>query len=171
MGPALQINHPAPDFLLTDHKGKVHRSSDYRGKNGILNLWSTQCPHAERSDREILTYLAEWGERVVLLSIASNANEPPALLTEVAGSGGMQTVLQDADHSVANLYSAVITPHVDVIDFKGNLRYQDAYDDTNFRKSVPTKQYLKSAVDVLLTSDQPEPSEVLSYGCSIVRYC
>jgi len=171
MGLALQINDPAPDFMLTDLKGKVHRSSDYRRKIVILNFWSTQCPHAERTDRETLTYLAEWGERVVLLSIASNANEPPALLTEVAGSRRMQTALQDADHSVADLYSAVTTPHVDVIDFEGNLLYQDAFEDTNFRKSVPTKQYLKSAVDVLLTSDQPEPSEVLSYGCSIVRYC
>lgn len=156
--------------MLTDLKGKQHRLSDDHGKIVILNFWSAQCPHTERTDRETLTYLAEWGDRVVVLLVASNANEPPALLTEVAGSRGMQTVLQDADHSVADLYSAVTTPHVDVIDFEGNLRYQDAYNDTNFRKSVPTKQYLKSAVDVLLASDQPEPSEVLSYGCSIVRY-
>lgn len=108
---------------------------------------------------------------MVLLSIASNANEPPALLTEVAGSRGMQTVLQDANPSVADLYSAVTTPHVYVIDFEGNLHYQGAFEDTNFRQRVPTKQCMKSAVDVMLASDQPNPSEVLSYGCSIVRYC
>ena len=170
MGPALQINHPAPDFMLTDLKGKVHRLSDYRGKIVILNFWSAECPHAERTDRETLTYLTEWGERVVLLLIASNANEPADLLTEVAHSRGIQTVLRDADHSVADLYSAVTTPHVYVIDFDGNLRYQGAFDDTTFHQRIPTKQYLKSAVDALLAGSQPEPSEVLSYGCSIVRY-
>jgi len=170
MGPALQINHPAPDFMFTDLKGKVHRLSDYRGKIVILNFWSAQCPHTERTDRETLTYLTEWGERVVVLMVASNANEPPALLTEVAGSRGIHTVLQDADHSVADLYSAVTTPHIYVIDTDGNLRYQGAFDDTTFRQRIPTKQYLKSAVDALLAGSQPEPSEVLSYGCSIVRY-
>lgn len=157
--------------MLTDLKGKVHRLSDYRGKIVILNFWSAQCPHAERTDRETFTYLTEWGEKVVLLLVASNANEPIDLLTEVAGSRGIQPVLQDADHAVADLYSTVTTPHIYVIDTDGDLRYQGAFDDTTFRQRIPTKQYLKSAVDALLAGSQPEPSEVLSYGCSIIRYC
>jgi cytochrome c-type biogenesis protein len=35
---------PAPDFILTDITGKVHKLSDYRGKDVLLIFWATWCP-------------------------------------------------------------------------------------------------------------------------------
>jgi len=34
----------APDFALKDLSGKVHRLSDYRGRNVMLIFWATWCP-------------------------------------------------------------------------------------------------------------------------------
>jgi peroxiredoxin len=34
----------APEFVLQDTEGNVHRLSDYRGKPVIINFWTTWCP-------------------------------------------------------------------------------------------------------------------------------
>jgi peroxiredoxin len=34
---------PAPDFTLTDIKGKEHKLSDYRGKDVLIVFWATWC--------------------------------------------------------------------------------------------------------------------------------
>ena len=44
----------------------------------IVNFWSAECPHAERFDTNITTWLAQWGDDVSLIAIASNANETDA---------------------------------------------------------------------------------------------
>ena len=44
-GPAYNFwaGQTAPDFTLTDIKGKTHKLSDYRGKNVMLTFWATWC--------------------------------------------------------------------------------------------------------------------------------
>ncbi len=34
----------APDFALSDLNGKLHKLSDYKGKNVLLVFWATWCP-------------------------------------------------------------------------------------------------------------------------------
>ena len=34
----------APEFVLQDTEGRIHRLSDYRGKPVIINFWTTWCP-------------------------------------------------------------------------------------------------------------------------------
>ena len=71
----MQLNQPAPDFELPDLQGKLHKLSDYRGQIVIVNFWSAECPHSERTDRSTMACLVKWGEEVVMLSIAANRNE------------------------------------------------------------------------------------------------
>ena len=75
-----ELNQPAPEFTLPDLDGRIHMLSDYRGRIVIVNFWSAECPHSERVDADITTCLAQWGDDVTLLSIASNANEPDGML-------------------------------------------------------------------------------------------
>ncbi|MBA4380221.1 MAG: hypothetical protein C0393_06035 [Anaerolinea sp.] len=89
----MELNQPAPDFSLPDLSGQTHRLSDHRGRIVILNFWSAECPFAERVDRELLTLLPVWGERVMLLIIAANVNEPPELLAQAARERGLPLVL------------------------------------------------------------------------------
>jgi hypothetical protein len=113
--------------------------------------------------------LVQWGGDVTLLSIASNRNESARELEVAATARRLPTVLLDAQHSVADLYEAVTTPHAFVIDREGILRYRGAVDDVTFRHRKATRFYLEEAVEAMLDGRLPEVPETTAYGCAIVR--
>jgi peroxiredoxin len=160
----------APDFELPDLEGTFYRLNDFRGRVVVVNFWSGECPHSARTDRELAALLAGWGKAVVLLTVASNANEPVDLLRKAAAERGLSPVLYDARQVVADLYHAATTPHLFVIDARGVLRYQGAFDDMTFRKRTPEQFYLRQAVEAVLEDRPPEPAETKPYGCTVVRY-
>lgn len=161
---------PAPDFTLPDVHGQPQSLGDLRGKVVIVNFWSAECPHSTRADHELKKWLAEWGEAVVMLAIASNANEKPAQIEQAARKRHVSNLLLDPDQRTADLYAAKTTPHLFVIDTIGILRYQGALDDVSFRKREPSQFYLRDAVKAVLDGRQPAPDRTPAYGCSIVRY-
>ncbi len=162
-------NQPAPDFTLMDMHGQPHTLSALAGKVVILNFWSAECPHSARVDHELTKCLGAWGDSVVMLAIASNANETPEQIEQAALERRLAPLL-DPDHRTADRYSAITTPHLFVIDPDGILRYQGALDDVTFRKREPSQHYLRDAVDAILAGRQPNPDQTPAYGCSIVRY-
>ena len=170
MDPLIPNNQPAPDFSLPDLKGNPHNLSETRGRVVVLNFWSAECPWAKRADEALAGYRKIWREEVGLLSVASNANEPPELLSRVATERGLPVVLHDADQRVADLFGAQTTPHLFVLDPAGILRYQGTLDDVSFRQREATQAYLKAAVEAVLADRTPDPGQTLPYGCSLVRY-
>ena len=165
----MEINQPVPDFELPDLNGTRHRLSNYRGRIVIVNFWSCECPHSERTDKAILSMFVQWQENVTMLTIASNRSETVEALKEAAESRRLPNVLHDADCSVANLFDAQTTPHVFVIDRDGILRYRGAVDDVTFRQRKPTRFFLDEAVEALLSGQSPTLTESPAYGCAIVR--
>jgi peroxiredoxin len=67
---------PAPDFILPDTAGKLHRLSDYRGRPVIINFWATWCPPCRE---EIPSMNRAWRrlreEGVVMLAINVGEDE------------------------------------------------------------------------------------------------
>jgi peroxiredoxin len=165
----VKISEPAPDFELPDLDGALHRLSDYRGKIVVVNFWSCDCPHSERTDHAIMAMIVQWGEEVVLLSIASNRIESDEAVAQAAQMRRLPLVLMDRDDAVADLYEAQTTPHVHVIDRDGILRYRGAVDDVAFRIRKPTRFFLDEAVEALLDGRLPALAETPAYGCTIVR--
>jgi peroxiredoxin len=165
----MQINRLAPDFRLPDLQGELHSLNDFRGRTVIVNFWSAECPHSERADHSIMDCLVQWDENVKLLSIASNRNESLQLLEDAARARHIPMVLIDAEHTVADLYEAITTPHIFVVDRDGILRYRGAIDDVTFRQLKAAHFYLEEAVESLLAGRVPELQETPAYGCTIVR--
>ena len=167
----MEINHPAPDFELPDLEGRLHRLSDYRGRIVIVNFWSCECPHSERTDKAIMAMLGQWRDasRVTMLSISSNRSENAEALKTAADARHLPTVLVDAQCFVADLFNAQTTPHVFVVDRAGVLRYRGAVDDVIFRQRTPTRFFLDEAVESLLEGNLPALTESPAYGCTIVR--
>ena len=165
----MEINQPAPDFELPDLQGRKHKLSDYRGRIVIVNFWSAECPHSERTDRSTMACLVQWDGEVELLSIAANRSESAQSLEEVSKRRGIPGVMVDAEHVVADLYEAVTTPHAFVIDRAGILRYRGAADNVAYRQRVATRFHLEEAVEALLDGHLPRLTETPAYGCAIVR--
>lgn len=159
------IGVSAPYFELNDLDGRRVALDQFLGRTVVLNFWSAECPWCERADRA----LAPWQDRIELVNIAVNANEPPDLLNEAAAERGLRLVLVDPDQRVADLYNVQVTPQLFLIDSGGILRYQGAFDDVTFRRRNPTRQYLIEALTALLEGAPIEVTETAPYGCTIVR--
>lgn len=169
MAALIETGKPAPDFALSDLAGNLHRLSESLGKVVLLNFWSAECPWAERTDQQLAAELQKWGPRVTLISIASNAHEPPEMLQQRAAERGLERVLVDEGGRVADLYQAQTTPHFYVLDAQGILRYHGAYNDVTFRQRTPTRCYVCEAVEALLAGRDPDLNQAPPYGCTIVR--
>ena len=166
---SVQLNASAPDFELPDLQGQLHKLSDYRGKIVIINFWSAECPHSERTDRSTMACLVQWGTDVEMLSIAANRNESAREVEEVAKTRRIPTVLIDTQNVVADRYEAQTTPHTFIVDREGILRYRGAVDDVTFRQRKATRFFLEETVEALLDGRLPEIQETPAYGCTIVR--
>lgn len=166
---SMQLNEPAPDFELPDLQGVPHKLSGFRGSVVIINFWSAECPHSERTDWSLLLLLEKWNGEVAMLPVASNRNESVAMVAEAAAARGVSRILIDSEQVVADLYGAITTPHVFVLDQKGILRYRGAVDDVSFRRREATQFFLRDAVEALLNGQPLLLSETPAYGCAIVR--
>lgn len=165
----MKLNELAVDFELPDVEGRCHRLSDYGGKIIIVNFWSAECPHSERTDQYLISLLERWNGEVVMLPVATNRNESVQRVEEAAKERGLSRVLLDLEHVVADLYEAVTTPHVFVVDREGILRYRGAVDNITFRHREATCFFLQEAVESLLAGGMPGLGETPAYGCTIVR--
>jgi peroxiredoxin len=165
----MDLNAPAADFELRDVEGRPHRLKDQRGRIVIVNFWSCECPHSERTDRALTELCSNLDGEVTLISVASNRMEPPERIAAVSRSRRLPVVLLDPEHAVADLYAAQTTPEVFVIDRAGVLRYRGAVDDVTFRQRNPSRSYVQEAIEAVLRDELPLMAETPAHGCAIVR--
>src|SRR5687767_3670370 len=165
----MQLNELVPDFELPDLQGTLHKLSDYRGKIVIINFWSAECPHSERTDHYLVDLIEAWNGDVVMLPIAANRSESIPMVEQASNARQIPTVLLDTQQLVTDSYGAVTTPHVFVLDGEGILRYRGAVDNITFRRREATRFFLQEAVEALLRGRLPTLSETPAYGCTIVR--
>ena len=162
----------APDFTLTDQKGNTVKLSDLKGKVVVLEWTYPNCPFVQRHykagtmARLAKTY-AEKG--VVWLAINSTYNmnrEDDAAWAEKQKIA--YPVLGDHDGKVGKAYGAKTTPHMFVIDAKGNIVYRGAIDGN---RSLENKEgavnYVALALDAVLAGKPVAIPETKSYGCSV----
>ncbi len=177
---ALQIGQPAPDFSAVDSHGQMRHLADYRGKVVVLEWTNADCPftrkHYTSGNMQSLQSLArEHG--VVWLSVISSApgtqgyvDGPRADELTRTRNAVPASVLLDSSGTVGRLYHAKTTPHMYVIDAKGELRYMGGIDSiaTTDGADIPKAEpYLKEAM-LAVVADQPVAHPVTRpYGCSI----
>jgi peroxiredoxin len=168
MDSVMKNGSDAPEIIMTDLEGRQHTLAEYKGKVVALVFWSAECPWSSRADESLQPMLDSWGEDVVVLTVASNANETEEEIREAAAERGISPLILDQQQELAQTLGAKITPEAFVFDREGVLRYMGAFDDANFRQPEPTCNYLWEAVESVLIGERPVPSVTNAYGCTIV---
>jgi peroxiredoxin len=85
----------------------------------------------------------------------------------VASDGGWpMPYLHDESQEVARAYGAQTTPDVFVLDGDGRVAYRGA-PDADYEDPSLNAAWLRDALDAVLASSVPDPSETKPVGCSI----
>lgn len=117
-----QIGQPAPDFSLTDTKGKTWNLADLKGKVVFINFWASWCkPCVEEmpSMQKVNTFMAS--DQFVMLTILNN-DQPSMADSMLARIGATFPVLVDSRHQVSRAYGLTGVPETYIIDKQGVLR-------------------------------------------------
>ncbi len=170
MDTIIKIGEQAPVFQLHGLEGGSHSLKDYLGRIVVLNFWSAECDWCKRVDEEVIHNLDTWKDQVMVLWIASNANESLDLVEKTAAERKLPTVLIDEALKVADIYGAQTTPHFFILDRVGKLRYQGAWDNITFRQRKATQVYVPMVIEALMHDEAPEVTSTPVYGCTLVRH-
>ena len=172
---APRVGRTIENFELTDFRGKQVRLNDYAQKQLIVVAFlGTECPLAKLYGPRLQDLSTEYQDRNVQF-LGINANRQDTL-TEIGGWANHHKitfpVLKDQRNQVADLFGAVRTPEVFVLDADRKVRYWGRIDDQygiGIVNNRPQETWLKEALDSLLAGKAPEISSVEAVGCHIGR--
>jgi peroxiredoxin len=176
--PAVGTN--APDFSLTDSKGKTQSVSQYKGKYVVLEWFNPECPFVKKhyGSGNMQKLQGEFtGKGVVWLTIDSNAPGLEGNLTADQANAKMtewktkQTAfVLDPDGKAGRSYGAKNTPHMFVINPEGKIVYEGAIDSKatpNPADIATATNYVKVALDEALAGKTVTTPNSRPYGCSV----
>jgi peroxiredoxin len=170
----------APDFSVTDSKGKTHSVSQYKGKYVVLEWFNPDCPFVKKHyGSGNMQKLQEQytGKGVVWLSVDSSApgkegNLTPQQAEKTVAEVKMKStaLLLDADGKAGQAYGAKNTPHMFVINPEGKVIYAGAIDSkaTPNPADIPTStNYVKAALNESMAGKSVTTPSSRPYGCSV----
>jgi len=156
------------DFKLKTADGKAEYTlSQFKGKILVIEFLATRCPYSLAQDKVIRQICADYSKKgVAFLGINSNKQEPAEEVAKHQKEKKLGfPVLKDWNNVVADLFKAITTPHVFVIDAKGVLRYKGAIEPQRGTKTP----HLRNALDDLLAGKEVRLKETRQWGCTIKR--
>jgi len=173
------IGKQISDFTLRDYHGKPVNLSDFKeSKLIVVGFLGTDCPlvklYGPRLDEMSKKY-AESG--VTFLGINSNRQDQPREIAAYARNAGISfPILKDPDNGVADLFEAVRTPEMFVLDADRKVRYRGRVDDqygfttgTGYGRPNMTRSDLIEAIDELLADKDVSVATTEIPGCIIGR--
>jgi len=176
-GKTASIGHAAPTFKLKDLNGKEHSLEQYKGKTVVLEWFNPECPFVVSAHGKggVLENLAKTtsSKDTVWLAINSGAKGRQGQGTEVNRAAAKKwsmdyPILIDESGEVGKAYGAKTTPHMFVVDAKGNLAYKGGPDNApSGRKGKSYKPYLTNALADLASGKRVRKASTSSWGCSV----
>jgi peroxiredoxin len=174
------VGTTAPDFSLTDSKGKTQSVSQYKGKYVVLEWFNPDCPFVKKhyGSGNMQKLQEEFTAKgVTWLTIDSSAPGLEGNLTAEQAEKKMaewktkQTALVlDPDGKAGRSYGAKNTPHMFVINPEGKIIYEGAIDS----KATPSPSdiagstnYVKVALEESMAGKTVSNANTKPYGCSV----
>ena len=170
---AAEIGKAAPAFELKTLEGKTVKLADYKGKIVVLEWFQPTCPYCikgydEGGNCRTTADKMQKDGVVYLLVNSSGPQDPNAKLEDnvefFKSRKISETVLMDTDGKVGRAYGAKTTPHMMVIDAKGNLAYRGAIDNAMEKDAKEKVNYIEAAVKELKADKKVTQTETKSYG-------
>jgi peroxiredoxin len=165
----------APQFDLPGVDGQNHTLDSYSDAEALVLVQScNHCPYVQAwEDRlsAIARDYADRGVRVVAVNSNDAANYPEDSFEEMqkraAAQGFAFDYLYDEPQAIARELAAERTPEVFVFGAdRRRLVYHGAIDDSRDEDRV-SQQYLRDALDAVLSGQEPAVSETPAVGCTV----
>ena len=170
----------APDFSVTDSKGKTQSVSQYKGKTVVLEWFNPGCPFVVKhyGSGNMQKLQEEFtGKGVVWLTIDSSAPGKEGHLTAEQAEKQItewkmksSALLLDPDGKAGQTYGAKNTPHMFIISPEGKVIYQGAIDSKPSPKPediASSTNYVKVALDESMGGKPVSNASTKPYGCSV----
>ncbi|HEY1922615.1 MAG TPA: thioredoxin family protein [Tepidisphaeraceae bacterium] len=166
------IGAKAPDFTLQDQNGKNVSLHDFAGKIVVLEWTNPECPFVQRQYKEkTMTTLANQyqDKGVIWLAINSSSYATNDTSKQWAAAQGISyPELNDSAGNTGKAYHATNTPDMYVIAADGTLVYSGAIDnDPDGDMSSGKINYVKQALDEILSGKPVSTPQTKPYGCSV----
>ncbi len=175
-----KIGAVAPDFSLSDSEGTKRTLLENRGKWVVLEWLNHGCPfvrkHYDSGNMQALQKKYT-GKGAVWFSVISSAAGKQGFSTpEQAKADGQKNnavptaILLDGDGAVGKAYGAQTTPHLFIINPKGELIYSGAIDDkpsTDVADVKGAKNFVSAVLDLGLAGKPVDAKSTKAYGCSV----
>lgn len=174
------VGSAAPDFSVTDSKGKTHSIAEQKGKYVVLEWFNPECPFVKKhyGSGNMQKLQQEFtGKGVVWLTVDSSAPGAEGNLTPEQANKTIAdwkthstALLLDPDGKAGRAYGAKNTPHMFVINPEGKIVYEGAIDSkasANAADIASSTNYIKVALDESLAGKPVSTPSTRPYGCSV----
>ena len=170
----------APQFDVPDSRQRRRRLAEFKGKTVVLEWTSASCPFVRAQyESGVMPELQKWAaaQGVVWLSVVSThpsrRDYLPAEKFDALHRGrgaAPAALLFDADGKMGRAYGAVVTPHMFIIDAKGELVYSGAISDNPTMSAAAartSRNYVKAALEDVLAGRKIATASTRPFGCTI----
>jgi len=131
---------------------------------------STECPVSNGYNERMVKLNETYASKgVAFVGINANKEEDVKRIAEHSKDKGFKfPVLKDKQNKVADMYGAMVTPEVYVINPEGKIMYHGRIDD-NRKLDKVTSNDLSDSLDKLLAGKAVTAVDAKAFGCSIKR--
>jgi len=165
----------APEFTLNSFDGKQVKLSDYSGKIVVLEWFNFECPYV----------MGHYGERKTMVELANKYKDKNVVwlavnsTSHITVEGNKQfaaqqklpyPILDDRAGVVGHAYGAQTTPHIFIIDHRGNIVYNGAIDNAPLGKTADGEAYVNyvdKALAELTAGKAVTTANTKPYGCTV----
>ncbi|HKK59895.1 MAG TPA: thioredoxin family protein [Salinivirga sp.] len=178
MADGYQIGDKVDNFNLKNIDGKMVSLDEMQDVKGAIVIFTcNHCPYSIANEDRIIELDKKYKKKGYPV-IAINPNDPKIqpedsfdkMKVRAKEKGFTFPYLFDEEQTVYKKFGATKTPHVFVLNKKGNefvLEYIGAIDDSPRKAGKVNDKYVEKAVDALLAGNEPPLRETKAIGCSI----
>lgn len=164
-----------PDFQLRDQLGTSHTLTEFRGNKAIVVAFlGVECPLAKLYGKRLGEMEREYRDKgVTFVGVNSNQQDSVTEIQHYVRKHEIDfPILKDPTNTVADLFAAIRTPEMFVLDANGIVRYWGRVDDqyeVGVARPKATEHDLRHAIEDILADRPVAKATTSAPGCRIGR--